>query len=178
MGEEGGTFIWMYAIIVTGLFLAIYSIFSMLRIQDIGRSTEESATLHVQAENFALDALDMYLELKHKHDNIAIVLEEDVPKVIEYVRDKVALYESMKGDVQNLQLTGEYVYPGDYGVIGQGPSGDKILIQTIDQVPYYSATLTGEIKRIVKSVNDEPTIPFKQEIFIRASHITRLPSTE
>lgn len=167
--------IWVYAMFIVGIFIAIFSFFQGLRLQDIGRSTKEAGTLHVQAENFALDALDMNLDVKYKHEGAAIILLEDIDNVKDYVENKVAEYENMKGDVENLKLTNVVVGGGTVQWIssGLGESVGSVPVQYEHQVPFYSATLTGEIVRIVRGVNDKRTIEFSEDIFVRADHIPR-----
>lgn len=167
-------FIWFFVCIVATAFFSIYSVFNAIRLQDISRTTDEAATCHVQAENFALDALDMNLELKHKHEGVAIIKNDDIPKVKSYVEDKVAMFDSLKGDVEGLELSNVSVYPGTYNVISSGGgSGDTTMVQSINEVPYYKAKLSGRIKRVIRGVNDKSYVDFETDIFIRASHIMR-----
>lgn len=167
-------FIWFTACIMVLAYSAIMGTFNELRMQDLSRTTSESATCHVQAENFALDALDMNLEVKHKHEGVAVILDKDVSKVKAYVEEKVANFDSLKSDVEDLDLSDVFVYQGTYGTTSSGSgSGDHTMVQDPNELPYYSATLTGKIKRVVRGANDKRYIEFTQPIFVRASHIPR-----
>ena len=170
----GGKSIWFFAVVFTIAFSTVMGTMNTLRMQDLGRSTKESATAHVQAENFALDALDNNLEYKHKHMGIAVIKDEDIPKVIEYVEDKVAAFDALKSDMEDLEIINPYVYPGKYGMVSSEILGEKTPLQLFGETPYYQATIRGKIKRVVRSVRDTPYIEFEQDVFVRASHITRL----
>lgn len=167
-------FIWFAACVFSVMFFGIYGTFNAIRMQDLSRTTDESATCHVQAENFALDALDMYLEEKHKHEGVAIIKDTDVPKVKRYVADKVAMFDDIKGDVYDLRLSNVYVYPGVYGVTSSGSSsGDSTMVQTFNEVPYYRAKISGKIKTLIRGANNATYVYFEQDVFVRASHILR-----
>lgn len=164
-------FIWVFGLFSAIAIITFQFTFGAVRQQDLSRSTRVRNDCYSMVEQYALDAIEKYLNTQFKMEGVALIQTGKEGELKSYVEDQMAKWDVIKSDVENLTLTNVTVEPGSYHTAPSGSGNGVKMKQDKNELPRYKAKLSGDIKRLVKYAGDSPTIHFTIDINVVAQHI-------
>lgn len=171
-------FITNATLLLAGALFMFLLTFNHVKLQDISRTTKEREAVYGMIQQYALDGLEKYLDTEFKAEGVALLQDGGEIEVAQYVEDRMAEWDAIKSDVDNIKVSDVSVYKGSYHEKRNAVAHDTgmMIAQDESELPTYKATLEGDIKRLIVDVGDKPVFHFKINIDVIARHLGRDPN--